>query len=335
MKNKIVDFYNNHKQIGLILIVLGLIFFSCLFVSFARYSVDLIKNRFFLTQNFYFSSNKLKEETAEYIIEHWSGTSQYDIAISMQNTSNLLLKTSKDISYSISCETLSTDSVNATDVSCSLPDDGLDRKILKDNTSDSFIVSLNYTGSENLSEGDSIKVKVTATSSDPYIKTLSATFELFVGYYGITYKIEDKTNQVYFMSVITNAKNFYVVQNAFTDEIGSFEENRKIDIDVYNKLSDENKKNCASAIIKLEWNVNEVQLDTTNYQYLNRDTSHDNWEFLQNVDGADYIKALQFNMNAESSVAVKFYKTRVANNYSYPEKTGSPIVTYQDFVTVS
>lgn len=328
-------FIDDHKYVGICLIAVLLVLFSCIFVSFARYALDIVKNHFLMTQNFYFSSNKLEEETAEYAIEHWSGTSAYDINITMQNTANLLVKTTKDINYNVKCEALSTDTVNKDDISCSISGDKeVSRTLSKDSTNDSFVVTMNYTGSKDLKENDSIKIKVTATSSSPYVKELSGTFEVFVGYYGVTYKIEDENNQVYLNSLITNAKNFYVVQKGFSDNGKTFNEGTKVSVEDYNKLSSNNKKNCASAIITLSWDAKDYRIDTTSSAYINRDTSYDSSNLLQEVNGIKYITGLRFYMDAESSMAVKFYKININKNNSYPDRTDSPVISYTDSIVV-
>lgn len=327
--------FNEHKYIGVCVVAILLVLFSCLFVSYARYALEIFSNRFLMTQNFYFSSNKLKENTADYAIENWAGTGSYDVNITMQNTANLLVKTTKDIKYNVECESVSTKSVNASDVKCSIDgESAVSRTISKDSTNDSFVVKLTYTGTKELQKNDSIKVKVTAISSDPYIKELSGTFEVFVGYYGVTYTIEDKANQVYLNALITNARNFYVSLESFTDNGVTYGVNEKINLDEYAALSDENKKKCSSARITLSWDANQLRLDTTGYAYMHRTQGHDNEEFLQEIDGKHFIKKVMFDLDAESSMAVKFFKLNIAADNSYPEKTNTLIVDYVDDINI-
>ena len=332
---KFKGFVKNHKYVGICASAVAFILFSCLFVSYARYALTIFSSRFLMTQNFYFSSNKLKEETAEYAIENWAGTGDYEINIMMQNTANLLVKTSKDIKYNVKCESLATDTVAAKDVTCSI--DGyssVERVISKNSTNDSFVITLTYRGSRELQKNDSIKVKVTANSTDPYEKELSGTFEVFVGYYGVTYTIEDEPNQVYLNALISNAKNFYVAKEQFTDHGETFSKNQKIFVTDYEKLSEENQKKCTSAIIKLSWDASKLRIDTTNPAYINRDKSYDTYDFLQLIDGKRFIKDVIFEIDAESSMAVKFYKYDIYTDNSYPDKQTTPIVSYEDRVVV-
>ena len=90
----------NFKQIAILFI---LVIFTISFVSvLARYVVKKISNFYTYSQEFYFDSDKLKEDNPVYQLENWPGVDPYTITINMNSYGNNLLKTSYDIEYEIS-----------------------------------------------------------------------------------------------------------------------------------------------------------------------------------------------------------------------------------------
>ena len=67
---------------------------------------------------------------------------------------------------------------------------------------------------------------------------------------------------------------------------------------------------------------------------MHRTQGHDNEEFLQEIDGKHFIKKVMFDLDAESSMAVKFFKLNIAADNSYPEKTNTLIVDYVDDINI-
>ena len=290
----------NYKKIiwlGIITIV-----FLGIGTSFGLYAFREVRNFYFATKKFYFKSDKLTEEGAVYKIENWAGVGSYPVTINMNSYENNNLYSEEDIDYDISYNC-------STNVTCSSVDNKTNGTILASNNSDSFTIVISVPTNTKFNTGDKVSLEVTANSTSPYRKKLSATFTLVVGQYGLSYSIEDKVNSPYLDVRITNTLDYYVVKEAFDGyEVGS-----KIDVTDYLNLDSENKNKCASAIITLKFDPNKVLLDMTNKNYLSAiDTN------TVKINNYDYINELSFKIDALSSEMVKFYKVDTSLDYTYP-----------------
>lgn len=291
-----------------ILIILVLILcFTTLSVTFGRYVLNEINNFFVRTKEFYFYSDKLKNPSTFYQIDNWSGVDPYTITINMNSMENNLKKSSYDISYNIEY----TCSSNAT---CQLSKtDGI---IPSDTNQDSF--NLVITPNTGLNTGDKVIVKITTNSTSHYKKELEATFVLVVGKEHVAYEIVDSKSSVYFDLNITNTLSYYKVETDF----GSYKAGDKIDVDTYLTLSEEDKNKCYSALITLKFNPKEILLDMTNTNYLNATETT-----TTNINGSNYINGMTFKVEPISSAVVRFYKLDVTKDYTYPIKNSTSIVT--------
>lgn len=291
-----------------ILIILVLILcFTTLSVTFGRYVLNEINNFFVRTKEFYFYSDKLKNPSTFYQIDNWSGVDPYTITINMNSMENNLKKSSYDISYNIEY----TCSSNAT---CQLSKtDGI---IPSDTNQDSF--NLVITPNTGLNTGDKVIVKITTNSTSHYKKELEATFVLVVGKEHVAYEIVDSKSSTYFDLNITNTLSYYKVETDF----GSYKAGDKIDVDTYLTLSEEDKNKCYSALITLKFNPKEILLDMTNTNYLNATKTT-----TTNINGSNYINGMTFKVEPISSAVVRFYKLDVTKDYTYPIKNSTSIVT--------
>lgn len=299
MKEKI----KNNK----VLLIILLIVFATTISTFGRFVYNEIKKNFFLTQNFYFNSDKLKETQANYIVNNYNGVDNYDIIINVNSIKNNLLKTTQDISYNISFSCSS----NA-NCSSSKPNG-----VIYEATGKDFFV-MTLSPNVALVNGDSLEIVITASSTDPYEKTISAKFKLIVGNYGLSYEIKDEPNSPYLELKVTNTLDYYKVLQAF----GSYAVGTQLDLDTYLALSQANKDKCASAIINLSFNPTIILFDNVN------DISDDIISSTTiPILGNNYINALSFKLDAISSIIVRFYKKNAVNNYTYPIVNPTSIVT--------
>ena len=275
-----------------------LLLFLCFGTSLGRFIYDEIKNVYFNSKNFYFESDKLTTKMARYQIDNWNGVDPHSITINMNSFKNNLVKSETDITYTI-------------DYRCSdniICDSSKNSSIIYSATNtDYFTITL--TPNQILNDGDSVWMEVTATSQEPYTKTISGRFVLNVGYYGLSYEITDQENDVYLNLKITNTLDYYKIIKAFD----TYQIDDKIDIQTYLNLSEENKKNCASAIIYLEFDPNIVLLDMTSNIYLNALSKE-----VTMIQGFEYIHKISFPIDAISSQVIKFYKIDATKNYTYP-----------------
>lgn len=88
-------------------------------------------------------------------------------------------------------------------------------------------------------------------------------------------------------------------------------------------LSDDNKKRCTSVMISLSFDPKVVILDMTNSVYLNAYNVS-----IISIDGYDYVNGISFKMDSESSETIKFYKSDVTMDYSYPIINDSSIIGF-------
>lgn len=307
MKKSIIKKYNL-KQI---IILFVLVVFAISFVSvLARYVLKRVNNFYTSSKEFYFDSDKLKEDNPVYQLENWSGVDPYTITINMNSYGNNLLKTSYDIDYQISYSC----SNNAL---CQISKQDNKGKISANTNSDFF--NLVITPNTTLKPGNVVSVTVETNTEEPYQKTLKARFYLIVGDDDFSYEITDNEGSQYLELRVTNTISYYKVKESFDN----YNVNDRINTETYLELTDENKQKCYSTMVNLVFNPDDVLLDMTNTNYLNADnitnTTRNNY---------NYITGIEFKMEPLSGAVVRFYKVDVTKNYTYPNTTGQePIIT--------
>ena len=284
--------HSRYKWFIVLLILLPLFLIS---TTAGRYLYANVRDFYLASKNFYFK------------IDNWSAVDDYSIIFNMNSYANNKKFAKTDITYTVQYRCSS-------NLSCqSSKSDGT---ISATTHTDSFTVVL--TPIANFQDGDEAWLEVTASSTEPYEKTISGRFVLRVGKMGIYYEIVDKVNQPYFDLNITNTLDYYVVKTAF----GNYSVGDKIDISTYLGLDAADRAKCASTVIDLSFNPNVVLLDITNENYLkNIGTT------TTVINNYNYINSLTFKVDALSSTVVRFYKKDTTQNYTYPFNNNSPIVT--------
>ena len=264
--------------------------------SFGRYVYLKVLDLYFLTKNFYFESDKLKSPEASYSMNYWNGVDYYDIDINMNSFKNDILKSNSDINYNIRYECPQT-------VACSLSKTS--GTISRNTNTD--LVTFRMTPVAVFDDNDSVTFRIIAESTSPYEKTLSASFTLNVGKYGLGHIIEDAVGQAYLNLKVTNTLDSYIVKEDF----GNYTAGNHISKAVYDALSDNDKKKCASAIISVSFNPNVIRIDNTNKDFMNAYNIG-----VQTINGYSYVNAFTFDMDSSVSNVIKFYKRNKSMNYS-------------------
>lgn len=302
MKNIIKNKKNIYIILGIILIIISLGY------TLGRYVYNDIRDYYFASKSFYFNSDKLTSNRGIYQIDNWSGVDTYTLTINLNNTKNNLVHATSDIEYEISY----TCSNNAT---CSISkDNGI---LYSDNLTDYF--SATITPNTALKNKDEVWIEITAKSTYPYKKTLSARFILKVGIPGISYAIDDEQGRPYFDLSVTNTTDYYLVKEAF----GIYTLNQRIDYNTYMTLSDADKAKCALPLITLTFDPRVVILDMTNTAYLNAEKYT-----TTQIDNYSYVNSISFRISLESSEIVKFYKANSNMDYTYPITNDTSIVSF-------
>jgi hypothetical protein len=298
--------YNKKIFILICLLIISLLPFV---TTFSRYAIKKLNEFFNKSQEFYFKSDKLGEDDPLFLIDNWSGVDDYQIQINMNSMENNILSASYDINYNISYTC-------SNNILCTLSKTS--GTISQSTNRDFFILTV--IPNAELDTGDEVSVNITATADSPYEATLTGRFVLKVGKENITYTIDDSESSQYFNVNITNTQSYYTVDTAFS----SYSVGKKITIDEYLSLTDENKSKCHSALITLSFNPEEVLIDMTNSNYLNAIDIK-----KVQINSYEYVNEITFKVDAISSSTVRFYKVNVDEDYTYPNSSDYSIVTFE------
>lgn len=289
-----------------LLVILSIFSWGSLFKTYGRYIYNELRDYYLASHSFYFNSDRLDAGLKNEELDNYSGVDPYTITINMNSYKNNFVASSSDIDYDITYKCSS----NAT---CEISK--MSGVIYAASHTDSFYVTI--TPNENLSDGDTIWVEIETTSKSPYKKTLKGKFTLNVGKMGLGYEITDVKNRAYFDVNFTNTYDFYTVNEAFSNySVGD-----RIDITTYLGLSDTEKDKCSSAVIEIKFDPSIAVLDMTNEAYINNTSST-----TRDIGGYKYIDSFIFKVEALSSKSVRFYKSNVSNDYTYPFNNHESIV---------
>lgn len=81
------------------------------FSVFGRYIYYNMREAYFTSKAFYFTSDLLTIDNATYQYENWGGVDNYEINFDLYSYQNTLLRLDYDLEYALSCETPDTDKV--------------------------------------------------------------------------------------------------------------------------------------------------------------------------------------------------------------------------------
>lgn len=309
MKNRIKRFIKklSNKQKLLISIIAVFVVFFSLIITFGRYVYNIYNNYVLESQGFYFNSAVMSMNGTKHSINNWDGVSAYPLTIDLNNKKNDLIWTKSDITYDIVVECTE-------NIRCVLNEtEGI---IRSESKYSSYTIMIYPNG--NFKPTDKGVVKTKATSTYPFVKELSTTFNIGVETSSFSYKITDSPGSKYLVLELTNSFTYYKVTSAFdTHSIGD-----NISIDEYNTLTAANKAKCLSAQITIKFDPNIVLLDMTDLTYSNREN---NSQTTQVINSHNYVNGFTFKMEAASSSKIIFYKTDTTKDYTYPSNNNSVI----------
>lgn len=290
-----------------IIITFFVVLFIPISITFSKYVYDFINYYIIPAKSFFFSSDKLKVGGVNYGLNNWGGVGSFEIQFDLNNHKNNLLTSDLDISYEVNYTC-------STDLQCSISSSsGI---IYKEELTDTFVLTAVPLRAFN--SGESVTINITASSTAPYVKTLSATYTLTVGKQGIEYEIVDNEGQTYLNFIITNSIDSYKCIVA----TGSYNVGDEISIEEYNSLSPADQANFASAVVTLSFNPADVIIDTTT------DILNNSQKTYTVYNGISYVSSITFGVDAVSTTKIRFYKTDVNNDYTYPVVTPTPIITF-------
>lgn len=129
-----------------------------------------------------------------------------------------------------------------------------------------------------INQSDQIKIQVTASTSVPYKKTISCEFTL---------KAEAQGTNTYSIEDVEN-RDYAILKLTCPNEF---------------------------AKVTVEFDPTILRIDTNDELYINRD---DSGTETTTIGGKQYVKKIVFDLSAETTRYVKFYKVDKAQNYTYP-----------------
>lgn len=269
-------------------------------VTLSRYIYNKAYDFVLMANKFYFNSDKLTVDGKEYRVNNWSGLESFNIQFELNNKKNNLLTSTSDIYYEVEMECIG-------DVTCEI--NNTEGIIYSDEYTDEFTIDI--TPNRIFDDNESVTVNVVARSTKPYKKTLSASFVISVGKQGISYEVVDEPGNATFEFVITNSLSSYKVYEAF----GGYRVGDELTVEEYKTLSDDDKSKCASAIAKIDFQPHLLIIDSTSKVLEKAKT-----DFIYGYYGIKFINSIEFNMDPSSTTAIRFYKTDVNKDFTYPPK---------------
>lgn len=324
----------------------------------SRYAYTAIKSYYLTSKEFYFNSTKLSaNEVAQFESDNWAGTDKFSVEIAINTLNNLTEYSKVDVTYDLNYSYALYD---GDDNMYSNPEEYFDFSITGDDaigptgirrtiycksdtnpTGDNFdnirfTVDPTPASKKNLKNNDYIIVKITANSVEPFTQTLQGEFKIIVGSLGMSYEIDDTSLNPYLNLVITNTRNYYLVDQEFSyvDSVGDTINEavgQKIFIDNYlEAISKDNSivDKAHSLLVTLDFDPTEVVLDTTSEVYLNSKPTDITYT---SIDSVNYVNSISFKVDAEESKVIKFYKKTAAKDYTYPGDGTSPsVITVTD-----
>ena len=286
------------KSSILIALVLSLILIFN--IAYGKYIYNILNDYILQSKRFYFNSSALSSNTKYHNINDWDGVNPYVITVDLNNKKDDERYTTSDISYEVS--------VNCHGkVSCVLSKNS--GVIYENMHTDSYQITIIPNG--NFYETDTVDVLTTATSTSPYGKSISGGFRISVKRSKFSYNIEDSVNSKYAILYLTNSVSYYVADRNF----GTYMRGDQVGVDAYNKLSDQYKKYCYSAIVTLTFNPSELELDSTSNTYNFRENSPFETSI---INGHRYVRKYSFKIGPTTSEKVLFYKKDIGADYTYP-----------------
>ena len=173
---------------------------------FGRFIYNSVREAYFTSKQFFFTSDILTVNGAQYQYNNWGGVDVYPIPIELYSYNNELSRIDYDLEYTVTCESLSNKiscSINTEDGGTSAT--GIIYAKLNDAPNNVSRVTILVKPLAQLSIGEEVKLKVKARTEVPYIKEISCEFTLKIRTESdSTYSIEDVANRDYALLKLVN-----------------------------------------------------------------------------------------------------------------------------------
>ena len=206
----------NKFKIAILLVILIMFFMTI--SGYGRFVYNNITDRYLASKKFYFTSNLLTTRCDKYGYENWDGEGIYEIDIEICSQNNDMERYSADLKYTVMID------YDDTDILCSLDYNDFkestggytldvyeDLVIPVETHSDKLALYVKAavdpeTGeTKKLELGESHDIKVTAYTTEPYKKTLSAIFTFKI--HEVSYNVRDGVNWPFIILNVRNTSN--------------------------------------------------------------------------------------------------------------------------------
>ena len=259
-------------------IVIILIVLSLSITVFGRYIYNAVREAYLVAEEFYFTSDILTVNGANYQYNNWGGTENYPIQFFLYSFESQFLKLDYDLDYTVTCSTSNPDKVK-----CTVNSYAADASTTETGTIPAETnldpVTIYVTPLTTIAVGETVKIQVTASTSVPYQKTISCEFTLKRETpEGVSFTVEDVKNRDYTVLRITNM-------------------------------------NDADVTVTLNYDPTKLRIDSNDELYINRDNTKTE---TSTISGKQYVETIVTDLSAETTRYVKFYKVDKTQNYTYP-----------------
>lgn len=276
----------NKKKIALVIII-SIIIICITYPIFGRYVYNNIRDAYLKSKNFSFTSNFLENTEKTYKYANWSGLETYEIDIQLYSYENELSLFNYDgsgLEYKLSCNIEEpTKAIVHIDDNTNGTSEKTDYIPNATNIKD---IKIYLEPKTTLNAGEIITLNITAETTKPYKKKLTAKFQIIVSEQLVSYKIEDEEDSIYATLKLLNAK------------------------------AEENQ-------ITLSFNPEIIGIDTTDETYINKISQ--TTKKITGSD-AQYINSITISIGASESKNIKFYKKDKSQNYTYPNNSGENMI---------
>lgn len=198
---------DKHRKInkGKIGIVIFLVIIIISISAFGRYFYNTIREAYFTSKRFYFTSDLLTIDNQTYTYENWGGIDVYEINIDLYSYANTLLRLDYDLNYELTCESLTPSKISCAINSVDGPTTTTGVIYATTNVSQ---IKIYVTPLTQVNKGETVTVSLRASTQEPYQKEISCEISLKVKEQTTnTYEIEDEVNRNYATLKIVNAQD--------------------------------------------------------------------------------------------------------------------------------
>lgn len=258
---------------------------------FGRYIYNSIREAYLDSKEFYFRSDSLSVDSPTYSLTNWGGKGEYSFEINIYSQKNILKGVDYDLNYGLKLNikdntkvkcALNSVTGTTTDSTGNL---NVTRTISKKNHTDRLIIYVIPIA--EISKNDEIEITITAETTQPYAKKISAIFKVTPSIGDSEFEIKDSVNSSYAELVLVNSKS-------------------------------------SQSIIKLDFDPKLVRIDLNDEFFqpdnlVNELSNNSKKEWTRTLDITNkYIKSVRFKLQPETSKKIKFYKIDKSIDYTYP-----------------